>query len=264
MSVVLVVTGDRVIAGWSAFGSLIFIAPGVASLISALIVRYNSWLLLKGPVISRIKEYEAADAAYQVVQEEASKARHEAERQRREAERAKQAALLAQQRKRQQYWESLGGVEFERELGKLYRGRGYGVDWTPTSGDQGINIIPKRNGKTTVVQCKAHKRPAGPAVARELFGSMVAYGADNAILACTEGFTDGVVKFARGKPIDLISAWNIVRMAEESGGGTEDMTESPPICPNHGCGRTMVMREGKYGVFWGCTRYPTCRGTRDL
>ena len=162
MSVVLVVTGDRVIAGWSAFGSLIFVAPGVASLISALIVRYNSWLLLKGPVISRIKEYEAADAAYQVVQEEASKVRHEAERQRREADRAKQAALLAQQRKRQQYWESLGGVEFERELGKLYRGRGYGVDWTPTSGDQGINIIPKRH--------EIHRKAGTWALAVEISG----------------------------------------------------------------------------------------------
>jgi hypothetical protein len=31
-------------------------------------------------------------------------------------------------------------------------------------------------------------------------------------------------------------------------------------CPQ--CGSPMVQRNGKYGAFWGCTRYPECRGTR--
>jgi hypothetical protein len=32
-------------------------------------------------------------------------------------------------------------------------------------------------------------------------------------------------------------------------------------CPQ--CGSPMVQRNGKYGAFWGCTRYPECRGTRQ-
>lgn len=31
-------------------------------------------------------------------------------------------------------------------------------------------------------------------------------------------------------------------------------------CPQ--CGSPMVQRNGKYGAFWGCTRYPQCKGTR--
>jgi superfamily I DNA/RNA helicase len=31
-----------------------------------------------------------------------------------------------------------------------------------------------------------------------------------------------------------------------------------PTCPD--CGGAMALREGKYGPFWGCTNYPTCRG----
>jgi hypothetical protein len=35
---------------------------------------------------------------------------------------------------------------------------------------------------------------------------------------------------------------------------------STPVCPT--CGGSMKLRQGKYGEFWGCIRYPDCRGTR--
>lgn len=33
-------------------------------------------------------------------------------------------------------------------------------------------------------------------------------------------------------------------------------------CPQ--CGSPMRQRTGKFGEFWGCTKYPTCRGTRPV
>lgn len=33
-----------------------------------------------------------------------------------------------------------------------------------------------------------------------------------------------------------------------------------PTCPT--CGSAMHRRTGRYGAFWGCSRYPVCRGTR--
>lgn len=35
-----------------------------------------------------------------------------------------------------------------------------------------------------------------------------------------------------------------------------------PSCPR--CGMLMQQRTGRYGLFWGCMRYPACRGTMDL
>ncbi|MCB8818316.1 topoisomerase DNA-binding C4 zinc finger domain-containing protein [Desulfosporosinus shakirovi] len=29
------------------------------------------------------------------------------------------------------------------------------------------------------------------------------------------------------------------------------------------CGFKMILRNGKYGPFYGCTQYPKCRGTRN-
>lgn len=39
-------------------------------------------------------------------------------------------------------------------------------------------------------------------------------------------------------------------------------TFGTPSCPR--CGSTMRQRSGRYGRFWGCSRYPGCRGTRRI
>ena len=236
-------------------------ALGTATAIERAITRRRRTRLLQSPVASRIKQYKAAKRAHQEAEQAAWNARREAERQQQQAERARQAALLAEQRKHQEYWQSLSGIEFEQELAKLFRARGYHVQFTPTTGDQGIDLIARKNGKTTVVQCKAYKHPVGPAVARELYGSMVAYGANDAILACTGGFTKGVEEFVQRRPIKLISVSDLVRVAEATGDG-DTKTESPPVCPFPECGRTMVLEEGRYGIFWKCPK-PRCIGKRD-
>lgn len=33
------------------------------------------------------------------------------------------------------------------------------------------------------------------------------------------------------------------------------------LCPD--CGSKMISRTGKFGVFWGCSKFPECKGTRD-
>ena len=198
--------------------------------------------------VSRIKLYEQAEAIYQARQAEVEEAQ------------------LRRHRQLHDHWMSMSGPEFERELATLYRQLGYRVESTPTSGDQGIDLILRKNGMTTVVQCKSHQKPVGPAIARELFGSMVAFRADDAILACTAGFTRGVKDFVKGKPITLISASELVSMGRRVKSKTLSVAEldSPPICPMSACKRPMVLRTGYRGRFWGCPRYPKCRGIRDV
>lgn len=38
--------------------------------------------------------------------------------------------------------------------------------------------------------------------------------------------------------------------------------QSGPSCPQ--CGSVMRRRSGRKGAFWGCSRYPSCRGTRNI
>lgn len=121
-----------------------------------------------------------------------------------------------QLRQQVQFWTSLDGREFEIELGKLFSKLGYDVETTPASGDKGIDLLLSRGGQRTIVQCKRLSNPVGVAAVRELYGVMVHFRANNAILACTGGFTQGVVDFATGKPIKLMGLAEIMQMQASS------------------------------------------------
>ena len=178
--------------------------------------------LLKGDVGRRLYAYETAMNTYEVKEQERRLAEEAEKRERRQAEKAERE----RRRKLVDHWMSLGGREFEWELATLYRYLGYDVEATPATGDQGIDLVLRKDGKTTIVQCKSHKSPVGPAVARELLGSMVAFRADDAILACTGGFTRGVKDFVRGKPITLISATELARMGSNVEGAGQNHEET--------------------------------------
>jgi hypothetical protein len=127
---------------------------------------------------------------------------------------ARDAFEAWQLRTRSDFWLSLTGHAFERELAALFRRVGYDAQVTPGSGDHGVDIVLKQEGLTTVVQCKLHKSPVGPAAARELLGSLVAWKADAAILAAPGGVTPGVHGVFRGKPLRVMGLKEILELQE--------------------------------------------------
>lgn len=98
------------------------------------------------------------------------------------------------------FWQGLDGRAFEREVASLLQKTGRTTQLTPATGDKGVDIILEDG---TLVQCKAHKSPVGPAVARELYGTMRHFKARRGLLISRSGFTGGVRQFVRGKPILL-------------------------------------------------------------
>jgi len=120
-------------------------------------------------------------------------------------------------RTQSEFWRSLSGVAFERELARLYRQLGYQVRVTPASGDGGIDLILSQDGRRTVVQCKATRKPVGPEVVRDLYGTLIDSRADDAILASLSGATAGAADFAYGKQIRIIDLAAIIQMQEEAG-----------------------------------------------
>ena len=145
---------------------------------------------------------------------------------RKKREEAERTQLKAERdRKFIEHWMSLSGTELEVEIATLCRALGYRAETTPLSGDGGADIIlRKKNGERVVVQCKSHKKPVGPAVARELFGTMIHFRAASAVLVSPVGFTRGTEEFVRGKQIHLISAPQLTSLAQQV---ARRRTESP-------------------------------------
>jgi restriction system protein len=83
---------------------------------------------------------------------------------------------------------------------------------TPGSGDHGIDIILTRGQRRTIVQCKRTTSRVGPAVARELYGALIAEQADDGILAAIAGVTPGVREFFQGKPLRVMDLADIVKL----------------------------------------------------
>lgn len=121
------------------------------------------------------------------------------------------------QRSLKEYWLSLRGVEFEESLAQLYSNLGYAVEITKGSGDEGVDLFLQKDEKVIVVQCKGHEKPIGVGAIRDLYGAMIHFEANSAVLACPSGFTIGVERFATDKPIQLISATDLVKMVESVG-----------------------------------------------
>jgi hypothetical protein len=123
-------------------------------------------------------------------------------------------------RTRTEFWQSLSGRRFELELADVFKREGYDVELTPSSGDHGIDIVLKRLGRTTIVQCKQTKHRIGPAVARELYGALIATKADDGILATIGGVTPGVHQFFKGKPLRVMDLSEILRLHKRDPGKT--------------------------------------------
>ena len=178
--------------------------------------------------------------------------------------------------------------EFEHLVGEAYRRQGYAVHETGrAAGDGGIDLSMSRADEQVLVQCKRWRtRRVGVKPVRELFGVMTSESATRGILVTCGSFTPAARSFAEGKPLDLVDGpqlWELVRSVQtasppsvpdnspmrtqpEAFAPTASAAGRSPRCPN--CGDTMVRRVAKKGPnpgspFWGCSRFPQCRGPRQ-
>ena len=116
---------------------------------------------------------------------------------------------------------SLGAMnwrQFEILVGEAFRRQGYRVEETGRDGaDGGIDLILRRDGATTLVQCKQwHSRPVSVMVVREMFGLLVHHGAAAVKIVALGDYTPDARRFAQGKPIELIHGDALLAMVREA------------------------------------------------
>ncbi len=96
--------------------------------------------------------------------------------------------------------------QFEQLTGEAFRRQGYAIEETGLGGaDGGIDLIMRKDGQTTLVQCKQwQNRQVGVKVVREMFGLLVHHGAAAIKIVALGDYTPDAYRFAQGKPIELI------------------------------------------------------------
>ena len=108
------------------------------------------------------------------------------------------------------YWMRLDGHQFENAVANVFREKGYIATVSKQGGDGGIDIVIMKDGEEIAVECKAHKKPIGPDVARDLYGTMAHFGYNKGLIVSRSGFTSGVYDFIKGKNIGLYNLQRIM------------------------------------------------------
>ena len=163
---------------------------------------------------------------------------------------------------------SMSWKEFEYLTSEAFRRKGFTVQENLGAGaDGGIDLALSRGGKRYLVQCKNWKtRSVGVSPVRELYALVMAEAADGGILVCSGNFSTEARRFAEGKPLQLIDGPELVRLvAGVQTAGNISSAADAPTCPR--CQSVMVLRTAKRGKgigqkFWGCSKFPKCRGTQ--
>lgn len=196
--------------------------------------------------------------------------------------RAKRKKLAADVARVTETGKTIDGIswrEFEQLVGEVFRQKGFTVTETGGNGpDGGIDLILHMGSDKYLVQCKQWRAiKVGVTVIREFFGVMAAQGASGGFVVTSGTYTDDAKEFAKGRNIqlvdgELVKRWIAGNISAEKQGSPRGNTQSEPIssaapsCPI--CSAEMTKRIAKRGPnaggeFWGCTRFPVCRGVRN-
>lgn len=175
--------------------------------------------------------------------------------------------------------------QFEMLVGEAFRRQGYKIEETGLGGaDGGVDLRLSKNGKTTLVQCKQWRnKRVDVKVVREMYGLLAHHHTDAIKIVAIGDFTPDAQRFVQGKPMELVHGEVLLAMIQDvqSTGFSKTASVSPrvsavdnpnpkpasasaasPDCPN--CGAPMIRRTNRRSgnSFWGCPKYPSCRGTR--
>lgn len=168
--------------------------------------------------------------------------------------------------------------EFEMLVGEAFRLQGYTVAESRAAGpDGGVDLILRKGNEKYLVQCKQWKAfKVSVEIVRELYGVMAAEGAAGGFVVTSGSFTPDAEAFAHGRNVNLVDGPKLFAMIQKAKISLHAPAQARPVeplvaqaltplCP--ACQSVMVRRTARKGAsagsqFWGCSRYPACRGTR--
>lgn len=112
--------------------------------------------------------------------------------------------------------DQMSGEEFEEYLSVLFRGMGYRVEDTPTSGDYGADLILKKGRKKIAIQAKRYSGGVGISAVQQVIGAKNYYKANEIWVVTNSYYTKAAVNLGNANNVRLINREQLLLMIRRS------------------------------------------------
>ena len=107
----------------------------------------------------------------------------------------------------------MDGIEFENFVATLLKRNGYAdVEVTKASGDYGVDILAKKDGKKIAFQCKCYSSNLGVKPVQEVYSGGKMYNAHKFVVVTNAYFTKNAVALANQLGVELWSRDYLMRL----------------------------------------------------
>ncbi len=177
------------------------------------------------------------------------------------------------------YLKELSNDDFETLITMIFKQRGYTIPRNKEFSYSDIDLVLQMNNEMTFVKFNHWKDGVlGENEVAQLYVTMKEENAAHGIIITSGTFTPEALDLSLGKAMLLINGVDLSQMIETLKSATaldeeetkeiedaaqDEMPEIEPLCPICGC--EMIKRTAKKGknagnTFWGCSKFPNCRG----
>jgi restriction system protein len=100
--------------------------------------------------------------------------------------------------------DAMTGTEFEDYVAARLQRAGWRVQFTPASGDYGVDLIGAKDGNSVAVQCKRLGKPVGVAAVQQVVAGARHHGCTRSIVISNQEFTGAAKQLAHTHNCQLI------------------------------------------------------------
>lgn len=101
------------------------------------------------------------------------------------------------------------GIDYENFVENILNNADFNVSRTPTTGDQGVDLIVTKNNIKIAVQCKFYSKPVGNKAVQEVIAGKDFYECEYACVVSNNTFTTAAKKLASVSNVKLVNEDNI-------------------------------------------------------
>jgi restriction system protein len=109
--------------------------------------------------------------------------------------------------------DTMSGIEFEKYVAAILRGRGYQTSLTKAAGDFGVDIIAVKGGIRTAVQCKRQGTAVGAAAVQQVVAGAAMHDCTSSMVVCNRTFTRAAQELAAKHRCQLVDRAALQAMA---------------------------------------------------